>query len=128
VTAPRDHDHQGETEGLGIQRLHADLAACRRALGPDHPDSLRLSDALAHALEHAERLTEAVVGFEVTLGARRRVLGDDHPDTLRSADDLIRCYASVGRDAEAEALSRSTLGTHGRRSLGDKDARTDDRT
>ena len=128
MTAPRDHDHQVEAEGLGIQRLHADLAACRRALGPDHPDSLRLSDALAHALEHAERLTEAVVGFEVTLGARRRVLGDDHPDTLRSADALIRCYASVGRAAEAEALSRSTLGTRSQRPLADKDARTDDRT
>ena len=128
MTAPRDHDHQVEAEGLGVQQLHADLAACRRALGPDHPDSLGLSDALAHALEHAGRLTEAVVGFEVTLGARRRVLGDDHPDTLRSADGLIRCYASVGRDAEAEALSRSTVGTRGRRAPTDKDARTDDRT
>jgi Tetratricopeptide repeat len=128
MTAPRDHDHQVEAEDLGIQRLHADLAACRRALGPDHPDSLRLSDALAHALEHAERLTEAIVGFEVTLAARRRVLGDDHPDTLRSADGLIRCYVSVGRDAEAEALSRSTLSTRSRRPLAGKDARTDDRT
>jgi hypothetical protein len=128
VTTPRDHDHQVEAEGLGVQRLHADLAACRRALGPDHPDSLRLSDALAHALEDAGRLTEAVVGFEVTLGARGRVLGDDHPDTLRSTDDLIRCYASVGRDAEAEALSRSTLGTRGRRPVTDNDARVDDRT
>jgi hypothetical protein len=112
VTAPgpTDRDHHVEAGASDVHRLHAALAASRRALGPDHFDTLQLSDALAHALEHAGRLTEAVVGFEVTLGTRRRLLGDDHPDTLRSADDLIRCYASVGRDGEAESLSRSTPG------------------
>lgn len=120
----RRRDRPTGTGRPDVQRLHADLAACRRALGPDHPDALQLSDALAHALERAGRPDEAVVGFEVTHGARRRLLGDDHPDTRRSADDLIRCYRTLGRNAEAESLSRSHgAGGQGADSDGPNDGR-----
>ncbi len=94
-----------------------------RVLGPDHRDTFRSRDALAHAYASAGRAAQAIALFEQTLTARERVLGPDHPDALQSRNNLATAYQDVGRAAEAIALFEQTL-TARERVLGPDHPRT----
>jgi non-specific serine/threonine protein kinase/serine/threonine-protein kinase len=97
-----------------IERAHA---LRLQALGPDHADTLRSADDLAHVYLDRGRLAEALSMLTGTLERRQVGLGPDHPDTLTSKNNLATAYQAAGRLAEAlplygEALARrrATLG------------------
>ena len=78
-------------------RLHQEALEQReRALGPDHPDTLRSSTALANSFYAAGHFDMALELFRETLDRRARTLGPEHPDTLRSRGSLGNCYHAMG--------------------------------
>jgi tetratricopeptide (TPR) repeat protein len=85
------------------------LEAQKRALGPEHPDTLASMDNLASTYWNQGKWNEAeALGVEV-LEARKRVLGSEHPDTLRSMNNLASTYGNQGKLNEAEALEVEVL-------------------
>jgi len=82
------------------------LAALRKILGPDHPDTLRAMDQLGRVLTELGRFDEGEALMIATLEARKRVLGAEHPDTADSMDELGWVYVMHGLPAQAEPLHR----------------------
>ncbi|MFJ1805631.1 MULTISPECIES: SAV_2336 N-terminal domain-related protein [unclassified Streptomyces] len=74
------------------------------APGADHPDSLRLSNALAVTLNYLGRHQEAYGVHEDNVARSRRVRGDDHPDTLAAVHNLALSLHRLGRVPEAVPL------------------------
>jgi TIR domain/Tetratricopeptide repeat/NB-ARC domain len=72
------------------------LAARRRVLGDDHPDTLYSMNNLAQTRHALGDLDGARDLHEQTLAARRRVLGDDHPDTQESMKSLDNVRRELG--------------------------------
>jgi tetratricopeptide (TPR) repeat protein len=97
----------GHTE-VAIGAYEENLAEQARALGADHPGTLRARGSLARALLRAGRERDAIAMFERTLADRERSLGPDHPDTLASRGDLVEAYLSAGRARSAVALLERT--------------------
>jgi tetratricopeptide (TPR) repeat protein len=93
----------GRTEAA-IGAYEENLAEQARALGPDHPGTLRARGSLARALLRAGREGDAIELFERTLAERERTLGPGHPDTLASRRDLVDAYLSAGRTRDAIAI------------------------
>jgi eukaryotic-like serine/threonine-protein kinase len=81
----------------------------RRALGPEHPDTLRSMNDLAMVYRHQGKYAEAESLDAQILEIRRRVLGAEHPDTLVSMNDLASVYYDEGKYEQLEALDRQTL-------------------
>src|SRR2546428_255679 len=83
---------------LSLQGRYADaepmfrqvLAARRRVLGEDHPDTLSTEHRLGWLIGRQGRYGEAVDIVNQVLGGRRSVLGDDHPDTLSARETPAR--------------------------------------
>src|SRR6185436_516232 len=98
--------------------LQEALAARRRLLGPEHPDTLTVAQAIGKLRDLGGRSQEAEAINREVVEARTRVLGPDHPDTLTSMNSLANSFARQGRYQEAEPLYRRTL-TARRRVLGD---------
>ena len=61
------------------------LAARRRVLGEEHPDTLISVSDLAMSLSLQAKYADAEAMLEAALEALRRVLGDAHPKTLSAA-------------------------------------------
>jgi tetratricopeptide (TPR) repeat protein len=95
------------------------LAARRRVLGNEHPDTLTSRHNLALAYRHAGQVSEAIILFEQVVGDRRRVLGDGHHHTLISRDNLAATYRLAGRVTEAITLLEKDVVEY-RRVLGDE--------
>ncbi len=85
------------------------LAARRKALGADHPDTLRTMSALAVTLQRQRKYEDAERLHRQTLAAQRRVLGADHPDTLASMGQVASVLRARGEYAAAEKFYRETL-------------------
>jgi hypothetical protein len=79
------------------------LAAQKRVLGPEHPDTLRSASNLAIALCHQCKYAEAQPLCEATLEVQRRVLGPNHPHMLHTASllDQMRSHKRVAQPAAA---------------------------
>ena len=84
--------------------LHNAVDAVQNALGPDHPDTLALGNALAAAYQRAGRLSEAIPLFEKVVADCERILGVNHRNTLASRHNLANAYQETGRLDEAIAL------------------------
>ena len=90
------------------------LAIRRRALGSEHPDTLRSMDNLGMVLLLRGKLAEAEQQLGEALRGRRQVLGDEHPDTLASVAAMASLLMMQSRLEEAEpylleALSKRRL-------------------
>jgi eukaryotic-like serine/threonine-protein kinase len=85
------------------------LAVQRRILGPERPDTLKSTSALAEVLTQQGRYPEAEKLGRQALEIQRRVLVPEHPDTLRSMGDLASILSWEGHYPEAEKLQRETL-------------------
>ena len=94
------------------------LAARRRLLGDDHPDTLNSMNNLAATRRALGDLPGAHDLHEQTLTARRRLLGDDHPATLNSMNNLAETRRALGDLPGAHDLHEQTLAAR-RRLLGD---------
>jgi serine/threonine protein kinase len=86
--------------------LHQGLDRLSRALGEDHPDTLKAMNNLAHLywVQETGRTSEAEALLRKVLENRRRVQGEDHPDTLEARNNLAMLYDSRGKLWEAESL------------------------
>jgi len=103
----------------------ATLAAQKRVLGEEHPDTLRTMNNLAIFYRGENQNDKALAMGERTLELRRRVLGDSHPDTLMSMAILALLDQTMGRYDDAIALTleclerrRKVLGPEDRYTLG----------
>ena len=81
----------------------------RRALGPDHPTTLRAAAGLTLALLLRSEVEAARALGEDTLQRSRRVLGPDHPTTLLAAGALTLALAELGEAEPARALGQDTV-------------------
>jgi tetratricopeptide (TPR) repeat protein len=93
----------GQTQlGLGYPDKAKDmLQKARRTyeetLGPDHPDTLTVVNALARAHHDAGQLDPAVALYAETLERRNASLGPDDPATLESLANLALAYKDAGQ-------------------------------
>src|SRR5262249_3080558 len=102
------------------------LETRRRALGPEHPDTLKSMTALSIAMgltpghtpdEMVRSKAEGAKLAHEALSTQQRVLGPEHPDTLQSMMVVGNIFRSQGNLAGAEAFQRQTLAAR-RRVLG----------
>ena len=99
------------------------LAAYRRALGNEHPDTLHSINNLAVLLKDKGKLDEAEPLYLEALAAQRRTLGNEHPDTLSSINGLAVLLSAQGKLGEAEPLYLEALAAR-RRTLGNEHPNT----
>jgi serine/threonine protein kinase len=88
------------------QRAHTIFS---RHLGPDHPDTLTSTAALATCYHNLGRRADALKLREETLALMRAKLGPDHPNTLATMNNLALSYNHNGRHAEALKLHEECL-------------------
>ena len=102
-------------ENLGLYKdaepfLEKALDARRRLLGPEHPDTLMSTHAMAEMYLDTGRLPAAEKLAREALEARSRVLGEDDRTTLATTSLLGRIYTESGRPRAAADLLEKTLG------------------
>ncbi len=68
------------------------LALSRKALGPRHPNTLRIMDTFAALRRVQGRYGEAEPLHREALRLGREVLGPRHPDTLASMNNLVSWF------------------------------------
>ena len=85
------------------------LEARQRALGSEHPNTLRAMTGLANSYGDLGRRHEAVELREKVLEARQRMLGNEHRDTLGAMTGLANSYSDLGRTHEAMELREKVL-------------------
>jgi Flp pilus assembly protein TadD len=85
------------------------LDVLRKALGPEHPDTLGSTSNLAETLREQGDLAGARTLHTHALDARLRVLGPEHPDTLGSMNNLALTLAAQGDLAGARTLHTHAL-------------------
>ena len=91
-------------------KLREELLALRRkALGPEHPDTLESMTSLVGSYSEAGRPDEAIKLREGSLALRRKALGLEHPDTLKAMTSLAGSYSEAGRRDEAVKLWEEVL-------------------
>jgi hypothetical protein len=73
--------------------LRETLEVQKRALGPEHPDTLGAASSLGNALNTQVQYAEAAAMHEATLEVRERVLDITHPDTLTTLMNLCASYS-----------------------------------
>ncbi|WP_433606085.1 tetratricopeptide repeat protein [Dactylosporangium sp. CA-139114] len=100
---------------LAKRELHATLAARRRLLGPEHPDTMTTAHYLGRVLRDDGQLADAERVFREVLEQRRRVLGDEHLDTLTSLNNVGDVMRAQGRLDAAEQVLGHVLQARRRR-------------
>jgi eukaryotic-like serine/threonine-protein kinase len=90
-------------------QLERALEVERRALGAEHPKTLRTMSRLGCLTYLQGRNPEAEALLDRTLKIQRRVMGPEHPDTLRSMFYLAVTYEEQSKFPQAEALEGQTL-------------------
>jgi len=102
--------HQTKGDYPTARRLYEDaIARYGRALGPDHPDVLRVRANLATLLTDMGEYAAARTLIQEGLRAREQALGPDHPDVGNSLNNLARAHRGLGEFVEAGALYRRAL-------------------
>ena len=81
----------------------------RKTLGMDHPDTLAVTDNLAHIEMDDGHLAEALELLMDTLKRREATLGPDDPETLTSKNNLAVVYQTAGRMRDALPLYEEVL-------------------
>jgi hypothetical protein len=113
---------QGDLSGaLALERQA--LAARRRGLGEEHPETLSSMSNLAYTLKQQRDLAGARRLQEQVLAASRRLLGDEHPLTLTAMHNFSETLYLQGDLARAQTLLERVL-TVRRRVLGEEHPRT----
>jgi tetratricopeptide (TPR) repeat protein len=85
------------------------MAAQKRVLGPEHPDSHLTAATLAVALLEQGKHAEAVACYKEVLLVKKRALGPEHADTLQTAGNLADALSKQGEHAEAVAMYKKLL-------------------
>ncbi|KAL7274163.1 hypothetical protein RUND412_002944 [Rhizina undulata] len=87
------------------------LALHEKALGTDHPDTLKTMNDTATAFGDQGRYQEALKIHQRSLAGREKALGSDHSDTLLSVNNMAMVFSRQGRYSEAlEMYERALAG------------------
>ena len=81
----------------------------KRALGPEHPDSLRTLNNLADLLYVTKRYDEAEPMYREALETSQQVLGDKHLETLITMNNFAMLLDATDRNEEASTLSQQAV-------------------
>jgi tetratricopeptide (TPR) repeat protein len=92
--------------------LHRAVDLYRRAVGPDHEDTLRATNYLVLTLRWINRVDEAWSLVTQNLEACRRRLGPEHPVTLTAMFYMADTLPMRGELAESAALFRQVMEGH----------------
>jgi tetratricopeptide (TPR) repeat protein len=106
--------HFAEAEALYRQIVDSD----RRALGPEHFDTLLSMQGLGNTLMEEGKYTEAERVYREVLGVQERVLGTDHPTTAMTRYDLGCVTAHEKHKTEAISILSEAV-DHGLPGFGD---------
>ncbi len=101
---------QGDYPGAQ-RRQECVLEVSTRALGAEHPDTLRAANNLAGTLSARCDLPGARRLQERVLDAMPRILGEEHPETLGSMNNLATTLSAQGDQAGARRLHEGVLET-----------------
>jgi DnaJ-domain-containing protein 1 len=115
--ARRDYERADYSAARELQEQV--LAALRRVLGEEHPDTLLVMNDLGQTLYAQDDLSGARKLEEHVLAALRRALGEEHPDTLKAMGNLAQMLKAQGDLASAGKLQEQVLAAL-RRVLGEK--------
>ena len=80
------------------------LRGYEKALGPDHPSTLRTVSNLADLLKCQGKLNEAQAMFDRALRGYEKALGPDHPDTFSTINNLAELLYQQSKYDEARAM------------------------
>ena len=80
------------------------LAGYEKALGAEHPSTLRTFHNLGLLYANQGRLAEAEAMYDRALAGKEKVLGAEHPSTQRTVNNLVDLYKKQGRLSEADAI------------------------
>jgi tetratricopeptide (TPR) repeat protein len=80
-----------------------------KALGLNHPDTLRTRRVLAIALIGEGKYADAETEYNALMPLTEKVLGQEHPDTLMTRNNLALALADQGKYPEAEAEDRKVI-------------------
>jgi eukaryotic-like serine/threonine-protein kinase len=86
-----------------------ELAAARRRLGPDHPETFISMNNVATVYLELGELDRAIPLLQETLRLKQAKLGEDHHSVLITLRNLARAYEKAGRPRDAERLFRQTI-------------------
>jgi tRNA A-37 threonylcarbamoyl transferase component Bud32 len=89
----------------------------RRALGEEHPDTLRSLSSLAETIRDQGKYQEAETLYARVLAVQQRVLGENHPDAFATMNGLAHDYHDQTKYAQSLALVARVLEIQ-RRTLG----------
>src|SRR5260221_5897218 len=101
-------DDQGQYS-VAESILRKVLEERERALGPEHPDTLKTRHYLANAFDHEGKYAEAEAEYRAVLELEEKVLGPEHPDALNTRSTLASTLAHQGNYPEAEAELRAVI-------------------
>jgi tetratricopeptide (TPR) repeat protein len=94
----------------GARKLaEGSLEIRRRAVGAEHPETLKLEGNLTIMIREQGDLTEARKRQEALLEVSRRVLGAEHGDTLTAMNNLAVTMLQQGDLARARAIQEQAL-------------------
>jgi hypothetical protein len=85
------------------------LQIYRKAMGPEHPDTLACLAGFGAMYERERKYPLAEGLLAEALTGRRHALGPENEDTMASADDLALVYISQRKFTEAEPLAREAM-------------------
>lgn len=114
---------QGGKWDKAVSQLRNVLGELERIVGPEHEDTLRVRQLLAHAIGGAGDPAEAAALLRPLLADQTRILGADHADTLTSRQYLAVNLGEAGYRDQAVAILRVLLPDR-RRLLGNDDPHT----
>lgn len=97
-----DEKDAAEAEPLYRQAL----CILRRALGPNHPDTLHCLNNLALCLAEQDKLSQAEQLLRRTVAGMEVVLAPTHPRPIQALSNLACCLAEQGQTGEAESCHR----------------------
>ena len=102
VKRRKDYDRKGQWK-LCLPFAEANAERCRRAFGPEHPDTLSALGSLAYTYSNLGRNADALKLMERVYEASKRILGEEHPAVQTGLADN---RSSIRRQRH-EAVSRA---------------------
>ena len=105
------------------EMLENALATYRRALGPKHPDTLRLTADLGRACRHDGDIPQALAHLESAAAAYEKLFGMEHRHTAQTYTDAAACYRVQGWHKQALSVLAQTRAIQSRCS-GERHPRT----
>jgi tetratricopeptide (TPR) repeat protein len=109
---PRAENLEEEGRFPEAEKVYSDvIAAQRRVLGPEHPQTLRAMTMLAVTMAKQGRYSDADQLQNQVIEIKTRVLGPTHTSTLQSMEMEALGLSREGRYADSEKMFRDVIET-----------------